>query len=159
MAVWNPMHMSTKGHRSDEISRNFADVQVMGLIGTGCKEWTEVGHHRKTHDNHLLIGFDYSNDKHSNRSAGCALLIGRPFAEKHIHSIIAPTRQSGLRGRAGVVTIRYGSCNFAIILAYFPPRPWEIENEPKWRATCKACLLYTSPSPRDYAASRMPSSA
>ena len=26
-------------------------------------------------------------------------------------------------------------------------------------ATCKNCLLYTSPSPRDYAASRMPSSA
>ena len=25
--------------------------------------------------------------------------------------------------------------------------------------TCVACLLYTSPSPRDYAASRMPSSA
>ena len=24
---------------------------------------------------------------------------------------------------------------------------------------CRACLLYTSPSPRDYAASRMPSSA
>ena len=26
-------------------------------------------------------------------------------------------------------------------------------------AAAKACLLYTSPSPRDYAASRMPSSA
>ena len=25
--------------------------------------------------------------------------------------------------------------------------------------SCKPCLLYTSPSPRDYAASRMPSSA
>ena len=27
------------------------------------------------------------------------------------------------------------------------------------RARCTSCLLYTSPSPRDYAASRMPSSA
>ena len=27
-----------------------------------------------------------------------------------------------------------------------------------WRS-CRLCLLYTSPSPRDYAASRMPSSA
>ena len=27
------------------------------------------------------------------------------------------------------------------------------------RNICNACLLYTSPSPRDYAASRMPSSA
>ena len=26
-------------------------------------------------------------------------------------------------------------------------------------STCGSCLLYTSPSPRDYAASRMPSSA
>ena len=26
-------------------------------------------------------------------------------------------------------------------------------------ALCNSCLLYTSPSPRDYAASRMPSSA
>ena len=26
-------------------------------------------------------------------------------------------------------------------------------------STCHNCLLYTSPSPRDYAASRMPSSA
>ena len=97
-----------------------------------------MGHHRKTHDNHLLIGFGYSNDKHSNRSAGCALLIGKPFAEKHIHSILAPTKQSGLRGRAGVVTIKYGSCSLAIILAYFPPRPWESKDEPKWRTTCRA---------------------
>ena len=29
----------------------------------------------------------------------------------------------------------------------------------KWKYVIKACLLYTSPSPRDYAASRMPSSA
>ena len=27
------------------------------------------------------------------------------------------------------------------------------------KALCEDCLLYTSPSPRDYAASRMPSSA
>ena len=32
---------------------------------------------------------------------------------------------------------------------------WLYENEPKYYP----CLLYTSPSPRDYAASRMPSSA
>ena len=33
--------------------------------------------------------------------------------------------------------------------------------EAEFRAKCRAwfCLLYTSPSPRDYAASRMPSSA
>ena len=28
-----------------------------------------------------------------------------------------------------------------------------------WVSNCDTCLLYTSPSPRDYAASRMPSSA
>ena len=36
-------------------------------------------------------------------------------------------------------------------------------NNPKWfnrdRFVLSACFLYTSPSPRDYAASRMPSSA
>ena len=30
---------------------------------------------------------------------------------------------------------------------------------PSFLATARSCLLYTSPSPRDYAASRMPSSA
>ena len=34
------------------------------------------------------------------------------------------------------------------------------DNAAGWKATCiKPCLLYTSPSPRDYAATRMPSSA
>ena len=33
------------------------------------------------------------------------------------------------------------------------------ELKTKLRRSCENCLLYTSPSPRDYAASRMPSSA
>ena len=101
-------------------------------------EWTDVGHHRKTLDNHVLIGFGYNNDKHSNRSAGCALLVGRLFAEKHLHSIVAPSKQSGLRGRAGAVTVKYGSVMMRLILAYFPPRPWDNRQEPQCRATCKA---------------------
>ena len=32
-------------------------------------------------------------------------------------------------------------------------------NVPKFKQISGSCLLYTSPSPRDYAASRMPSSA
>ena len=44
------------------------------------------------------------------------------------------------------------SCAFAGALA----SPQEDRAE---AAESKACLLYTSPSPRDYAASRMPSSA
>ena len=89
-------------------------------------------------ENHVLISFGYNNGKHSNKSAGCALLVGRPFAEGHIHAIVAPTVQSGLRGRAGAVTIKYGSARIRIILAYFPPRPWDNKQEPSWRATCKA---------------------
>ena len=43
---------------------------------------------------------------------------------------------------------------------------WALEDRPREKmmekgaaALSDACLLYTSPSPRDYAASRMPSSA
>jgi hypothetical protein len=138
LATWNPMHLSKSTCRAEEISRAFAEVQLMGVIGTGCKEWTDIGHHRKKLDNHVLIGFGYNNDKHSNRSAGCALLVGRPFAETHLHSIVAPSKQSGLRGRAGAVTVKYGSVMMRFILAYFPPRPWDCKQEPQWRATCKA---------------------
>ena len=34
-----------------------------------------------------------------------------------------------------------------------------VDNEAAWNSFYDVCLLYTSPSPRDYAASRMPSSA
>ena len=34
-----------------------------------------------------------------------------------------------------------------------------LKDDPDSRVACETCLLYTSPSPRDYAASRMPSSA
>ena len=98
MGTWNPMHLSANSHRAEEVSRAFAHVQLMGLIGTGCKEWTDIGHHRKTLDNHVLIGFGYNNDRHSNRSAGCALLVGRPFAEKHLHSIVAPAERTTRTG-------------------------------------------------------------
>ena len=35
----------------------------------------------------------------------------------------------------------------------------KVEGHDDVRVICRDCLLYTSPSPRDYAASRMPSSA
>ena len=38
-------------------------------------------------------------------------------------------------------------------------RAWRTLPELRLAAMTLACLLYTSPSPRDYAASRMPSSA
>ena len=46
---------------------------------------------------------------------------------------------------------------------WFADAGWKVVNREDYEPTCTAvaisCLLYTSPSPRDYAASRMPSSA
>ena len=47
-------------------------------------------------------------------------------------------------------------------LAYLGNGGWELINIVSYRSSDNElcfCLLYTSPSPRDYAASRMPSSA
>ena len=47
------------------------------------------------------------------------------------------------------------------LLAKLDIRPMQLvrKGEVVWKEKYKGCLLYTSPSPRDYAASRMPSSA
>ena len=39
------------------------------------------------------------------------------------------------------------------------PEVWQDQDKVKQLAQSKACLLYTSPSPRDLSTSRMPSSA
>ena len=44
-------------------------------------------------------------------------------------------------------------------LGFVPIKPALVVIDIKQGSTALGCLLYTSPSPRDYAASRMPSSA
>ena len=55
-------------------------------------------------------------------------------------------------------TIRTGRAN-ASLLDRVSVEYYGAETPIKSLATISTCLLYTSPSPRDYAASRMPSSA
>ena len=62
--------------------------------------------------------------------------------------------------RVGQVKVRHGDSEYPL---WVRPTPDHVEHEAQWNTTCPdcgvACLLYTSPSPRDGLLSRMPSSA
>ena len=103
MGVWNPMNLASS-FRMNEISQAFPALIILALIGTARKEWTTVGHSRSTTAHHKVIRFGYEKKGAlTNRSAGCALLIGHPFTERQIHRISLPL--VSLRGRGGAVTI------------------------------------------------------
>jgi len=55
----------------------------------------------------------------------------------------------------GINTIITGTTSAGLLKKYWNERGGKI----RWLAQCTACLLYTSPSPRDRTRSRMPSSA
>ena len=114
----------TKAYRAESISAQFAFLHILGLVGTQRREYTDAGHTRGSLPNHNMIHFGYdSKGKHTNRSAGCAVYYRSPFKEKHIHSISAPKKVAGLRGRAGAVTFLCRDVRVKIILAYFQPQP------------------------------------
>ena len=84
MGTWNPMNLAAL-FRVEEVSRAFKTLNILGLIGTARREWTTVGHSRTSTPDHTVISFGYNTGKLTNRSAGCALLLGAPCNERHIH--------------------------------------------------------------------------
>ena len=53
----------------------------------------------------------------------------------------------------------YGKVNVSLENMNYDPAPASPNNDDEWELQSNACLLYTSPSPRDKRQSRMPSSA
>ena len=126
LACWNPMQL-TATHRPLAISKQFPFVHLLGLVGTQIREQTDVGHSMRPikEGNHQMLSFGLQDGKHTNKSTGCAILFRAPFQVKHMHGISAPSKASGLRGRAGAVTFLCRDLRVKIILAYFPPQPWK----------------------------------
>ena len=112
----------TAPYRCEAISKAFRSIPLLGLIGTGKIERTEVGHTRARFPHHTAIHFGYQkNSDLTNKSAGRSLFFGQPFSERSIHSIEVPP--PSLRGRGAAITLHLGGTRLKVILAYFPPRP------------------------------------
>ena len=60
--------------------------------------------------------------------------------------------------KEALLKMTYGKCAYAEVKLGVNGHRWDVEHF-KCKSKHKACLLYTSPSPRDGATSRMPSSA
>ena len=118
LACWNPMQL-TATHRPEQISKQFPSVHLLGLVATQIREQTVVGHSMRPMNGakHQMLSFGVQDGKHTNKSTGCAILLRKPFEVKQMHGISAPSRASGLRGRAGSVTFLCRDLRVEIILA------------------------------------------
>ena len=116
---------------------------------------------------HEVIAVVSQPDK--KRSRGNKLISSpvKSFAEKESIKIYTPAK---IRGNTNFINeLKSLSCDLFIVIAYGKILPKEILEIPQfgcWNAHASllprwrgACLLYTSPSPRDVEESRMPSSA
>lgn len=124
IGAWNPMNL-TRTYRAEEISKQFSSLHILGLVGTQCREHTDVGHTQQDVGRHRMIHFGFDDGRHTNKSAGCAVYFREPLRMQHVADIKAPPADSGLRGRAGSVTFICREIRVKIITAYFQPQPWK----------------------------------
>ena len=147
LACWNPMQLAAS-NRTLAISKQFQSLHLLGLVGTQIKENTKVGHSIRPikEGAHQMLSFGVQEGKYTNKSTGCALLFRTPFQLTHMHDIAVPSKESGLRGRAGAVTFLCRDLRVKIILAYFPPQPWKSGTTKKalqiWHQTTQALLVW-----------------
>ena len=94
------------------------------------------------------------NEKHRFMAAGQLDEIGAS-AQCIVLEPVARGTAPALAAAAQVVQATHGD----VVMGVFPADHIIADETAFQHALQKACLLYTSPSPRDYAASRMPSSA
>ena len=63
--------------------------------------------------------FGWCRGPYTNKSAGCAIAIGRRVRAKHVVRVTAPPES--LRGRGGALRVKAGSFDLTLVVGYAPP--------------------------------------
>ncbi len=87
-----------------DISLNIRHLDLLGLTGAQMRADRERGHETIATDHHEVINFGYRITKHSNRSAGLAVLAGPRFRKYNIKQVLELPRE--LAERAAAVRIK-----------------------------------------------------
>ncbi|CAK0822016.1 unnamed protein product [Prorocentrum cordatum] len=83
---------------------------------------------------HTAYEFGWERGRYTNKSAGCTVLLrSRVFRRCHVVDIRHPPGE--LAGRGGLVRVRSGVFDIAIIAAYFPPQSNMTADH--WRQCCR----------------------
>ena len=84
---------------------------------------------------HAAYHFGYTKGRHTKRSAGITLLLGKRFREKNVVAVTYPPEELG--GRGGALRVRHGPTDFKLIGGYVPPFSGSASHYPQWQTTVR----------------------
>ena len=146
-AVYNPLSLCAQGRFLD-VSRELRQVDLICLPGTKLRRTANsqgpYSAFRTLH--HTAINWGYGRGKHTNRAAGCTILVGKRLQRAQLHITSPP---GPIQGRGGAVQVKIGATAIKAVVAYVPPRPRVQQHVHTWRSTVQQVLSWVQSEVQD----------
>ena len=75
--TYNVHNLNPFTSRPDDVSATFSKVAILMLQGTQRRQFRKQRHHWESTARHRLLHFGYGSGPFTNKSAGCAIMVGR----------------------------------------------------------------------------------
>ena len=118
LCLYNPLSLVRPGRLVQIAEELHADAVF--LPGTRIREWEGRTYHTQELENGAwAIHSGWARAPLTNRSAGCAWVLGRRFRKSHVKKIQTPDK--GLQGRGLCIRLQGRGFDIKLIGAYPPP--------------------------------------
>ena len=131
--TYNPLSLSG-ADRSEDVVQELRNFDVVGFPGTQRHRGQEALE-RVCINGRIMIEAGWKKAPGTNRSAGCGLLLGRRFKEKHVvRAWVAPET---VAGRGVACRFRSSYVDLLPVVVYFPPKPGSAAQMPSYLGVVK----------------------